>query len=180
MFGNRRQERQEERQASGRGGDTHRYQMREKLVSFGNDFWIENGAGTKVFRVNGKALRVRQTLIFEDAYGNELAHVQERMLRIKDTMQIDGPRGEVLAVVKKALITPLRDRFTVNVRGGPDMEVQGSILDHEYTIHEGDHKVAEVSKKWFRIRDTYGIEIAPGQEDIIILAITVVLDEMVH
>jgi uncharacterized protein YxjI len=154
--------------------------MREKLVSFGDDFWIENGMGAKVFRVDGKALRVRQTLLFEDAHGNELAKIQERMLRIKDTMQIDGPRGETLAVVKKALITPLRDRFTVSVNNGPDLEVQGNILDHEYTIGTGPHKVAEVSKKWFRIRDSYGVEIAPGQNDIVLLAVTVVIDEMVH
>jgi len=180
MFGNRRDQRQEERQTFGRGGNANRYQMREKLVSFGDDFWIENEAGAKVYKVNGKALRIRQTLSFEDAQGNELAKVQERMLRIKDTMTIEGPHGETLAVAKKALITPLRDRVSVSVKGGPDLEVQGNILDHEYTIGAGPSKVAEVSKKWFRIRDSYGVEIAPGQDDIIILAVTVILEEMLH
>jgi len=154
--------------------------MREKLVSIGDDFWIENGSGQKVYRVNGKALRVRQTLNFEDAHGNVLCQVQERMLRVKDTMNIEGPRGETLAVAKKALITPLRDRVSVSIKGGPDLEVQGNILDHEYTIGAGPTKVAEVSKKWFRIRDTYGVEIAQGQDDIIILAVTVILEEMLH
>jgi uncharacterized protein YxjI len=102
------------------------------------------------------------------------------MVHIKDTMQIEGPHGEALAVVKKALITPLRDRLSVSVRNGPDLEVQGNILDHEYTIGVGRDKVAEVSKKWFRIRDSYGVEIAPGQDDIIILAVTVALEEMLH
>jgi uncharacterized protein YxjI len=180
MLGNRRQERQEDRQTFGRGGNANRYQMRQKLISIGDDFWIENEAGAKVYRVNGKALRVRQTLIFEDAQGHELAKIQERMLHIKDTMEIEGPNGESLAVVKKALITPLRERFTVKVKDGPDMEVQGNILDHEYTIGVGRDKVAETSKKWFRLRDSYGVEIAPGQDDIIILAVTVVIDELAH
>jgi len=180
MLGGRRQDRQENRQTFGRGGNANRYQMREKLVSIGDDFWIENEAGAKIYRVNGKALRVRQTLLFEDSNGNELAKVQERMLRVKDTMTIEGPHGETLAVVKKALITPLRDRLSVNIKNGPDLEVQGNILDHEYTIGAGAAKVAEVSKKWFRIRDSYGVEIAPSQDDIIILAVTVVLEEMLH
>jgi uncharacterized protein YxjI len=180
MLGNRRQERQEERQTFGRGGNANRYQMRQRMVSIGDDFWIENEAGAKVYRVNGKALRVRQTLIFEDAHGNELAKIQERMLHIKDTMEIEGPQGEQLAVVKKALITPLRDRFTVKIKNGPDMEVQGNILDHEYAIELGRDKIAEVSKKWFRLRDSYGVEIAPGQDDFIILAVTVVIDELAH
>jgi uncharacterized protein YxjI len=176
----RRAARRQERQAFGRGGSAKRYQMRQKLVAFGDDFYIENEARQKVFKVDGKVLRVRDTLLFRDMQGNELCKIQERMLRVKDTMEIEGPRGETLAVVKKALITPLRDRWTVKVKGGPDLEIQGNILDHEYRIGEGRQKVAEVSKKWFRLRDTYGVEIAPGQDDVVILAATVALDMMAH
>jgi uncharacterized protein YxjI len=176
----RREERREERQTFGRGGDAERYQMRQKMVSIGDDYWIENQAGQRVFKVDGKALRVRQTLIFEDAHGAELAKIQERMLRIKDSMEIEGPDGGRMAMVKKALIAPLRERWTVQVADGPDLEVQGNIVDHEYTIGEGRHKVAEVSKKWFRIRDSYGVEVEPGQNDALILAVAVVIDEMAH
>jgi uncharacterized protein YxjI len=180
---NRRQERREERQERrggplGGGGDKSRYQMREKLLSIGDDFWIENDRGEKVFKVDGKALRVRQTLILEDRSGNSLAKIQERMLRVKDSMEVEGPGGDQMAMVKKALIAPLRDRWTVKIKGGPDLEVKGNILDHEYTIGEGRDKVAEVSKKWFRVRDTYGVEIEPGQDDILILAATVCIDQM--
>jgi uncharacterized protein YxjI len=177
----RREERREERQERRGGGEgKNRYQMREKLVSIGDDFWIENERGEKVFKVDGKALRVRQTLIFEDRNRRELAKIQERMLRIKDSMEVEGPGGENVAMVKKALIAPLRERWIVKIRGGPDLKVQGNILDHEYTIGEGRDKVAEVSKKWFRLRDTYGVEIEPGQDDIVILAVTVCIDQMAH
>ena len=172
-----RQERREERHG---GGGTNRYQMREKMVSIGDDFWIENGQGQRAYKVDGKALRVRNTLKFEDARGHELCSIQERMLRVKDTMEVEGPNGEQVATVKKALISPVRDRFTVKIKGGPDLEVKGNILDHEYTIGEGRSKVAEVSRKWFRVRDTYGVEIDPGQEDILILAVTVCIDQMAH
>jgi uncharacterized protein YxjI len=152
--------------------------MRESLLTFGDDFWIENERGEKAYRVDGKAVRVRQTLIFEDARGKELCKIQERMMRVKDTMEIEGPGGESLATVKKALISPIRDRFAVKVGNGPDLEVKGNILDHEYTIGEGRDKVAEVSKKWFRVRDTYGVEIEPGQNDVLILAVTVCIDQL--
>jgi len=154
--------------------------MRQKMVAIGDDFWIENDRGEKVFKVDGKALRVRQTLIFEDRNGNELAKIQERMLRVKDSMEVEGPGGQRLAMIKKALITPVRDRWTVKIKGGPDLEVKGNILDHEYSIGEGRDKVAEVSKKWFRLRDSYGVAIDPGQDDIVILAVTVCIDQMAH
>ena len=177
--GDDRRERREERSEGGSGGE-HRYQMHEKLVSIGDDFWIENGQGQKQFKVDGKALRVRKTLSFQDASGNELCRIQERMMRIKDSMEVEDPAGNQVAMVKKALISPLRDRFVVKIHNGPDLEVKGNILDHEYTIGEGSNKVAEVSKKWFRVRDTYGVEIAPGQEDVVILAVAVCIDQMAH
>src|SRR4051794_32781808 len=170
------QERREERREGPAANGRHHYQMREKLVSIGDDFWIENEAGERAFKVNGKALRVRKTLVIEDPNGHELVKIQERMLRVKDTMDVEGPNGEQMATVKKALITPVRERWSVNVKGGPDLDVQGNILDHEYRIGT----VAEVSKKWFRIRDTYGVEIDPGQDEALILAVTVCIDQMAH
>ena len=171
-----REERREERGPG--GGGKSRYQMREKIVSIGDDFWIENEHGQRAYKVNGKALRVRDTLGFEDAHGTELCKIQERKLRVKDSMEVEGPGGQQVAMVKKALISPVRDRYTVKIKNGPDLEVKGNILDHEYTIGEGRDKVAEISKKWFRIRDTYGVEIEPGQDDIVILAVTVCIDQM--
>lgn len=173
-----RQERREERGPGG-GGKNH-YQMRQQMFTIGDDFWIENDRGEKVYKVDGKALRIRQTLILEDRSGKELAKIQERMLRVKDSMEVEGPGGERLAMVKKALITPIRERWVVKVKDGPDLEVQGNILDHEYTIGEGRDKIAEVSKKWFRLRDTYGVEIDAGQDDGLILAVVVCIDEMAH
>lgn len=175
----RREDRREER-GPGSGGGDKRYQMREKLASFGDDFWIENSAGQRVFKVDGKALRVRNTLNFEDSHGNVLCKIQERMMRVKDSMEVEDAHGNRVAMVKKALISPIRDRFTVKIKNGPDLEVKGNILDHQYTIGEGRDKVAEVSKKWFRIRDSYGIEVEPGQDDIVILAVTVCIDQMAH
>lgn len=174
-----RQERREERGPGGGSGKTH-YQMRQKMFAIGDDFWIENDRGERAFKVDGKALRIRSTLVLEDRGGREVARIQERMLRVKDSMEIEDANGRRVGMVKKALITPIRDRWVVKIKDGPDLEVQGNILDHEYTIGEGRDKVAEVSKKWFRIRDSYGIEIEPGQDDAVILMIAVAIDEMAH
>jgi uncharacterized protein YxjI len=154
----------------------NRYRMVEKLVSFGDDFWIENERGQRVFKVDGKALRARDTLIFRDTQGNEVCKIQERIARVRDSMEVEGPGGQRMAMVHKAMITPLRERYSVKVEGGPDLEIQGNLLDHEYRIGN----VATVSKKWFRVRDSYGVEVAPGQNDVLILAATVCIDQMAH
>jgi uncharacterized protein YxjI len=159
---------------------TTRYKIRQKLMSIGNDFWIENEEGERVFKVDGKALRLRKTLIFEDLEGNTLAKIQERLLAIKDTMAVEDADGNQMAVIKKGLIAPLGDHWKVTVRGGADLDVQGNILDHEYSINERRKKIAEVSKKWLSITDTYGVEIDDGQNDILILALAIAIDMMSH
>jgi uncharacterized protein YxjI len=157
-----------------------RYKIRQKMLSIGDDFWIENQEGERVFKVDGKALRLRKTLYFEDMDGNKLCKIQERLLAIKDTMAVEDPDGNQMAVIKKGLIAPLGDHWTVNVRGGPDLDVQGNILDHEYSIMERRKKIAEVSKKWLSLTDTYGVEIDSGQNDILILALAIAIDMMSH
>jgi len=125
-----------------RGGEgSHRYRMRQKLVSIGDDYWIENALGQRVFFVDGKAFRLREHLGFKDMQGNELVAIQERVMRIKDTYSIYR-KGNVFATVKKTLVTPLRQRFDVHVAGAENMEVEGNILDHEYEIQEGRKRMA--------------------------------------
>ncbi|MBO0844227.1 MAG: LURP-one-related family protein [Nocardioides sp.] len=172
----RRQERRDER----RGEDPRTFRMRQKLVSIGDDYWIEDDQGERVYKVNGKALRIRETLIFEDPDGHELFKIQEKKLRIRDTREIEDAGGQTVATVKKALITPLRERFEVKVEHGDDLEAKGNIVDHEYRIERDGDQVAEVSKKWFRIADTYGVEVARGTDPALILAVTAVIDSMTH
>jgi uncharacterized protein YxjI len=180
VFRHRREERREERDVFGRGGSAVHYQMRQKVLSIGGDYWIEDDAGERVFRVDGKALRVRNTIDLKDLDDNKLCRIQTRVMHLRDTMDIEGPDGKQIARVHKALITPLRDRWKVDVEDGPDLKVQGNVVDHEYEIEVDDQKIAEVSKRWFRIRDTYGVEIHPEADPVLVLAVTIAIDAMSH
>jgi uncharacterized protein YxjI len=156
-----------------------RFQLKEKLWSIGDDSWILDEHGDRIFKVNGKALRIRRTLVIEPRGGGELYKIQERKLRIKDTMVIETPDGATAATVKQKLISPIRHRMQAELADGTELEITGNILDHEYEIKNGKQDVAKVSKKWIRVRDTYGIEILPGHDQALILAIAVCLDSMV-
>lgn len=150
-----------------------KFQMRSKLFAIGDDYWIEDGDGRKAYKVDGKSLRVRQTFVIEDAQGNDVAHIKEKKLG-RDRMEISRG-GRDIATVKKALG---REKFVVDVEGGKGLDVKGDFLDHEYEIERGRHTIAEVSKKWFRLRDTYGVEIDDGEDIALMLAVTVCVDAM--
>jgi uncharacterized protein YxjI len=152
--------------------------MREKMISVGDDYWIEDESGEKVFKVNGKAMRIRDTWKLENANHDTVAEIQEKKLSVRDKIEIEFPGGRS-ATVKKALVG-FRDRFHVEVNDGPDLKVHGNIVDHEYEIERDGDKIAEVSKKWFRMRDTYGVEVFDEQQTVLILAITVAVDALAH
>ena len=111
--------------------------------------------------------------------GAEVVTVREKKLALRDSMKLLRG-GETIATVRKALIAPFRDKWSVEVEGGEDLQVQGKILDHDYEITRGGRPVARVSKQWFTLRDTYGIDIQPGEDEGIVLGIAVALDEMAH
>jgi uncharacterized protein YxjI len=151
------------------------FQMREKISAIGDDFWVEDTHGSKVYKVNGKAARLRDTLLLEDAHGAELSKIQEKKLSVRDKMTIES--GSTKATVHNRLIG-IRDHYIIDVDGGEDLKAHGNIVDHEYEVERDGQKVAEVSKKWFRARDTYGVQLADGQDVPLILAVIVCVDQM--
>jgi uncharacterized protein YxjI len=158
------------------GPAAERFAMREKLLAIGDDFWIENDRGERAYKVNGKAVRFRQTFVLEDASGDEVARIQERKLTIRDKIAIERD-GDTAATVHKALVG-IRDRFVIDVEHGADMKAHGNVVDHEYEIERDGDTVATISKKWFRVRESYGVDVAAGEDIPLILAVTVAIDAL--
>ena len=157
-----------------------RYVMKEKILAWGDDFTIRDAAGNDVFYVDGKIFSFGDKLSFRDVRSKqELAVIDQKLLAIGPTYEIFRG-GQRAAVVKKKLFTLFRAKFTVDVPGPDDLEAVGDFIGHDYTFSRGGREVARVSKKWFRIADTYGIEIGQGEDDVLILASAVVIDLCVH
>ena len=154
-----------------------RYAVQEKIFSIGDDFWITDDGGNRVFLVDGKALRLRQTFELKDTSGQILATVHKKLIAVRDTMEIEHD-GQVVATVRKALISPLHHRSAIELADGSQLEAVGNILDKEFDIQDAAGQIAHISRRWFRIRDTYGVDVAPGQNDALVLCIAVCLDRI--
>lgn len=156
-----------------------RYVMRQKILSLADSFTIKDENDEDAFQVKGKLFSFGDKLSFQDLSGDELVYIDQRLLNWSPTYELW--RGdELLAVVKRELFSFIHHRFTVDVPGPDDLEAEGDFLDHEYTFTRGDSVVATVSKKWFSWSDTYGIEIADGEDPVLVLASAVVVDMVCH
>jgi uncharacterized protein YxjI len=152
-----------------------RYLIRERFFRLGEDSDITDESGRPVLRVDGKVLSLHDTLVLHDPTGAEVARVQRKLLALRPTYEVTAA-GRQLAEVRKHLFTPFVDRFTIDVPGPDDLELDGSLLDHEFTIRRGERVVARVSKRWFTLRDTYAVEIADGEDWLLVLASVLALD----
>ena len=156
-----------------------RYMMRERILSWGDDFTIKNADGEDVFYVDGKVFSFGDKLAFQDKDGNEQLRIEQKLLSWGPQYEII--RGdETIAVVKKHLFTLFKARFTVDVPGPDDLEAKGDFLDHEYAFERGGREVARVSKRWFSLSDTYAVDVDAGEDDVLILASAVVIDLVSH
>lgn len=153
------------------------YQLRRQMISIGEDFWIANAQGENVYKLDGKVLALTQTFALQDANGNELARMRAEMLTLRRTMDIERG-GQRVATVKKAFINILGQSFTVDIAGDGELQAHGDILNHEFQIEGAGGVVATVSRQWFIGDLMYGIAIAPGQDDVLMLCIAIAIDEM--
>ncbi len=154
-----------------------RYLLREKLLAVGDDFTIKDETGREVFFVDGKVFTLRDELEIKDMQGHQVAVIKRKMVSVRPSYEI-WQGGQRLAVVSRSLIRIFRDKFQVDVPGPDDLEVQGDFFSREYTFRRGGQVVAQVSRRWFSITDSYGVDIGEGENDVLILACAIVIDRI--
>ena len=153
-----------------------RYQLKDKLFSIGGDAMIQDASGRDLLSVDGKAISLGRRLEIKDLDGNRLATINQQLIALTPTFEIQQREG-VRARISLKLLS-LRDRLKIDVAGDDDLEARGNIFQHEYGIFRGTREVAHISKAWIALSDTYGIDIDDDQDQVLILACGVVIDEI--
>jgi len=145
-----------------------RFRVRERLFAIGDDYWIEDADGHKVFLVDGKAMRVRDTFELKDTRGRVLIEIRQKLLSLRDTMLIERG-GEQLAKIKRKRLSLLRNHYRVTLVDGTELDVSGKILDREFAIEYDGELLAQISRRWLSVRDSYGIDIVREDADMALL-----------
>lgn len=159
-----------------------RFLVRERIFGIGDDFWIEDEHGRRAFLVDGKALRMRQTFQLKDQQGEVVTTVRRKVLTLWPSMRVEhGRHGDHMVTVRKKRFTLFRDRFRAPLAGGGELTVNGNVLDKEFDIEHDGRPVARISRKWFRIRDTYAVDIDDGYADVpMLLSVAISVDALME
>jgi len=158
---------------------SRRFMLRQIIFAIGHDMWVMDERGEKVFLMDNKTIALRKTYIMYDMQHQEVLKIIRQPLHLHKTISIEH-QGHEIAEVQKALLTVFRDKWTIKVPGGQDLIAQGDFLSHEYSITRNEQSVAHISKQWFSIRESYGVEVFDETQIPLMIALTVAIDEMVH
>ncbi|MFD0310877.1 LURP-one-related/scramblase family protein [Streptomyces sp. NPDC127119] len=141
-----------------------RFLVRDRLLGFGDDYWIEDEQGRKAFLVDGKAMRLRDTFELKDRQGRVLIDIHKKMLALRDTMVVERD-GEPLATIRRKRLSLLRNHYRVTLADGTELDVSGKILDREFVVEYDGELLALISRRWLRVRETYGVEVVRDDAD---------------
>ncbi|MEU1210949.1 LURP-one-related family protein [Streptomyces sp. NPDC005790] len=142
--------------------------VRERLFGVGDDYWIEDAAGRKLFLVDGKAMRLRDTFELKHTDGRVLVEIRRKLISLRETMVIERD-GEELAEVRRKRLSLLRNHYRVALMDGTELDVSGKILDREFAIEYDGELLAQISRRWLTVRDTYGVDIVREDADVSLL-----------
>jgi uncharacterized protein YxjI len=156
-----------------------RFIIRQKIIAITDNFTIYTPDGTDAFYVKGRLLSIGDRLTLRAAQGSDRMVIKEKILRIRPTYQITRD-NKVLATINKRLLTVVRDRFKVTVKDGPDLEIVGNILAHDYRFLRQGKEVAHVSKRWISLTDLYGVQVNDDEDTLLFLACAIVIDMISH
>jgi uncharacterized protein YxjI len=156
------------------------YVLKQKLFSWGDDFYIRDyDDDHEIYFVDGKAFTIGDQLSFQDLEGNELAFIKQKVLSWGRTYELYR-NGIIFAVVKKELFSPFQHTFNVDVPGPDDLKAEGNFLDMEYKFTRAGNVIASVTKQWLKASDTYEVAIDDAEDQILLLACTVIIDMSCH
>ncbi|WP_310724072.1 LURP-one-related family protein [Streptomyces sp. N2A] len=138
--------------------------VRDRIFGIGDDYWIDDERGRHAFLVDGKALRMRETFELKDAEGRVLITIRKKMLALRDTMTIERDDAP-LATIRRKRLSLLRNHYRVELADGTVLDVSGKILDREFAVEYEGELLADISRRWLTVRDTYAVKVVRDDAD---------------
>jgi uncharacterized protein YxjI len=151
--------------------------LNQKLISMTGDLWIDDSNGNHAFEVDGKLLAVRRSLLLKDTSGQELYEINKSLAHVHKTFEVKQG-DKVVATIQRALMSFMGEHFTITAADGGQLKVTGNWMGREFHIQKDGADVVVASRQFFSLHDAYGIQVSPGFEAPLALAIVVALEQI--
>ena len=128
--------------------------IKQRVFSWTDSYDVYDENGVARYFVQAEFLTLgHQIHVYEKQTGREVGAIHQRLLTFLPTFDIIVD-GQSQGCVSKqfSLFTP---RYEVDFRG---WDVEGDLLGWDYSVHQGNLEIMNISKQWLSWGDTYTLQ----------------------
>jgi len=128
--------------------------IKQRVFSWTDSYDVYDENGVARYFVQAEFLTLgHQIHVYEKQTGREVGSIHQRLLTFLPTFDIIVD-GQSQGCVSKqfSLFTP---RYEVDFRG---WDVEGDLLGWDYSVHQGNLEIMNISKQWLSWGDTYTLQ----------------------
>lgn len=154
------------------------FQLKTKWLRY-SQYEILDEKGEPVYLVKGKFWKLGHNLEFSKADGTQIGSIRSGSLpQLNREYEIFlGEKRFATFKRTDSWFKPiLKSNFQLEIPGKEPYSINGSFLNHEYSFERKDRTMATVSRKFFTLAETYGVEIEKGEDDVAILTSVIAID----
>ncbi|MEI6887309.1 MAG: LURP-one-related family protein [bacterium] len=149
--------------------------LQQKVFSFTTQFSIKDEIGNDKYFVKGELISLGKRLHLLNASNQEIALVAQQLLTFLPKFKVFVNNFEVAEIVKE--FTILKPKYKIN---GLNWTIDGDFFGHDYQILNGGSPIVSIHKKWMSWGDSYEVEIVPGTDEIMALAVVLAIDSVLE
>ena len=146
--------------------------IKQKVFSLHDRFYVRDEAGAEVYSVVGNIFTIGRKLHICDLNDNELLFIEQKVFTLLPCYYLK--RGDVLAATVKREFTFFKRSYNIE---NLNWHVEGNFMDHDFVVYDAiGTAIATVSKAWLSWGDSYQIDFAPDQDELILIGVIICID----
>lgn len=152
-----------------------RLYIEEKIFTWGDKFSVRDEQGNEKYYVEGEVFTFGKKLHVYDRHGREVAYIEQELLTFLPSYHVYVGERQVARIDREfSFFSP---KYYVS---GPDWEVNGHFLEHDYEITQNGRPVVTIEKEWMTWGDCYELNIERPADELLALAVVITIDCVVE
>ena len=145
--------------------------IKEKVFSWGDKFTVKDEYGNNKYFVQGEVFSWGKKLHVYDSVDREVAFIKQEVWSLLPRFYVFCG-DEQIAEIKKEF-TFLFPKYSIQ---GLGWEIEGRLMAHDYEIIKNGKSIVTISKEWMTWGDSYELNIANPEDEIVALAVVLTID----
>lgn len=145
--------------------------IKQKIFSWADKFTVKDASGQDRYVVEGEVFSWGKKLHVYDMTGREAAFIKQEVFSFMPRYYVFIEGQQVAEIVKEfSFFFP---KYSIQ---GLGWNIEGRFTAHDYQISQSGRPIVTISKEWMTWGDSYELNIANPQDEIIALAVVLTID----